>query len=74
MLPDSEYFIELDCFDQDIALNLRPYEDLIGIDNSSHDKYLKVSEILRLHAILHDARGFTYETHKQGPSSSYMLP
>ena len=52
-LAASEYFSELDCFDQVIALKLRPYGGLIGIDNSSIDKYLKVSKILRLHAILH---------------------
>ena len=41
-LAASEYFSELDSFDHDIALKLRPYGGLIGIDNSSLDKYLKV--------------------------------
>ena len=64
-LAASEYFSELDCFDHDIALKLRPYGGLIGIDNSSLDKYLKVSKILRLHAILHDAGGFIYEIYNR---------
>ena len=70
----SEYLSELDCFDHDIALKLRPYGGIIGIDNSSFDKYLKVSKVLRLHAILHDAGGFIYEIYNQGPGCSYMLP
>ena len=72
-LAASEYFSELDCFDHDIALKLRPYGGLIGIDNSSLDKYLKVSKILRLHAILHDAGAFIYEIYNQGPGYFYML-
>ena len=43
-LRASEYFSELDCFDHHIALKLRPYGGLIGIENSSLDKYLKVSK------------------------------
>ena len=73
-LAASEYFSELDCFDHDIALNLRPNGGLIGIDNSSLDKYLKVSKILRLHAFLHDAGGFIFGTYNQGPGYTYMLP
>ena len=73
-LAASEFFSELDSFDHDIALKLRSYGGLIGIDNSSLDKYLKVSKILRLHAILHDAGGFRYEMYNQGPGYSYMLP
>ena len=73
-LAASEYFSEFDCFDHDIALKLRPHGGLIGISNSSLDKYLKVSKILRLHAILHDAGGFIYEIYNQGPGYSCMLP
>ena len=73
-LAASEYFNELDSFDHDFALKLRLYGGLIGIDNSSLDKYLKVSKILGLHANLHDAGGFIYEIYKQGPGYSYMLP
>ena len=73
-LAASEYFSELDSSDHDIALKLRPFGGLIGIDNSSLDKYLKLSKILRLHAILHDAGGFIYEIYNQGPGYSYMLP
>ena len=59
----SQYFLgtclHLDPeIDLDIALKLRPYGGLIGIDNSALDKYFKSFKILRLHAILHDASGF----------------
>ena len=47
--------------DLDIAMKMRPYGGLIGIDNSSLDKYFKSYKILRLHAILHDASGFVFE-------------
>ena len=60
-LAASGNFSELKCFDHDTALMLRPYGGLIGIDNSSLDKYLKRSKILRLHPILHDAGAFLYE-------------
>ena len=73
-LAASEYFSELDCFDHDIALKLRPYGGLIGIDNSSLDKYLKVSKILRLYAILNDAGGFIYDIYNEGPGYSYIFP
>ena len=35
-----------------VAIKLRPYGGLIGIENSSLDKYLSDSKILRMHAIL----------------------
>ena len=60
--------------DLDIALKLRPYGGLIGIDNSSLDKNFKNLKILRLHAILHDASGFVYEYSEKGPGYSYVLP
>ena len=60
--------------DLDIALKLRPYGGLIGIDNSALDKYFKSFKILRLHAILHDASGFVYEYSEKGPRYSYVLP
>ena len=60
--------------DLDIALKLRPYDGLIGIDNSSLDKYFKSYKILRLHAILHDASGFVFEYSEKGPGYSYVLP
>ena len=40
---------------------LKAYAGIIGIDNSSLDKYLKISKSLRLHAILDDAGGFIYK-------------
>ena len=61
-------------FDFDIAMKLRPYRGLIGIDNSSMDRFLKDSKILRLHAILHDAAGYIQEHYEQGPGYAYMLP
>ena len=60
--------------DLDIALKLRPYGGLIGIDNSALDKYFKSFKVLRLHAILHDASGFVYEYSEKGPGYSYVLP
>ena len=66
------------CLDPDInleiVLKLRPYGGLIGIDNSSLDKYLKSYKFLRLHAISHDASGFIAEHSQKGPRHSYVLP
>ena len=56
--------------DLDIALKLRPYGGLIGIDNSALDKYFKSFKILRLH----DASGFVYEYSEKCPGYSYVLP
>ena len=53
-MATSVYFSEIERFDIDIALILRPYGNVIGIDNSSVDKYLKISKVLRLHAVLND--------------------
>ena len=58
----------------EIALKLRPYGGIIGIDNSSLDAYLKSFKVLRLHAILHDASGFIAEYSQKGPGYSYVLP
>ena len=60
--------------DLDNALKIRPYDGLIGIDNSTLDKYFKSYTILRLHAILQDTSGFVFEQSKKGPSYSYGLP
>ena len=60
-------------FDLDLALKFRPHGGLIGIDDSKLYKYLK-NKILRLHAILHDATGFMYETSQKGPAYVYVLP
>ena len=56
-----------------ISIKLRPYCGIFGIDNSSVDKYLKISKFSRLHASLGDTGGFIYEIYNQGPSCSYML-
>ena len=63
-------FNESTDFDFDIAMKLRPYGGLIGMDNSSMDHFLKDSNILRLHAILHDAVRYIQEYNKQGPDCS----
>ena len=68
------FFASPDNLNYDILIKLRPYGGLIGIDNSSLDKYLKNSKILRLHAILHDAAGFIHEFCQQGPPYCYMFP
>ena len=60
--------------DLDIALKLRPYGGLIGIDNSTLDNYIKSYKILRVHAFLHDASGFIFEHSEKGPGYSYILP
>ena len=66
--------VKMKGFEFDIALKLRPYGGIIGMDNSSVDKYLKISKVLRLHAILHDAGGFVFEIYNQGPGYSQMIP
>ena len=58
----------------DVAIKVGPNGGLIGIDNSSLDKYLNDLKILRLHAILHDAAGFVHEVYNTGPTYCYMLP
>ena len=68
------FFVSSDNLNYDILIKLRPYGGLIGIDNSSLDKYLKYSKILRLHAILHDTAGFLQEFYQQGPTYCYMFP
>ena len=62
---------DLNC---DVAVKLEPYGGLTGIDDSSLDKYLKDSKILRLHAILLDAAGFVDEIYNTGRTYCYMLP
>ena len=52
-------------FDFVIAMKLRPYGRLIGIDSSLMDRFLKDSKILRPHAILHDAVGYIQESTKK---------
>lgn len=59
--------------DLEVAIKLRPYGGLIGIDNSRLDKYLKGSKILRLHAVIHDAAGFVWEHSQTGPGYVYAV-
>ena len=44
----SLFFVSSDNLNDDILIKLRPYGGLIGIDNSSLDKYLKNSKTLQL--------------------------
>ena len=53
-------------FVHDISLKLRHHGGLIGIDNSSLDKYLRTSKNLRLHAKLDDAGVFIQELYDLG--------
>ena len=60
--------------DLDIAMKMRPYGGLIGIDNYSLDKYFKSYKFLRLHAIRHNASGFVFDYSEKRPGYSYFLP
>lgn len=57
----------------EVALKLRPYGGLIGMDDSRMDKYLNGSKVLRLHAIIHDAAGFVWDYSKTGPGYVYAV-
>ena len=70
----SLFFVSSDYLNYDTLIKLRPYGDLIGIDNCSLYKYLKISKILHLLAILHNAAGFIHVFYQQGPTYYYMLP
>ena len=43
LATSSLFFVSSDNLNYDIVIKLRPYGGLIGIDNSSLDKYLKDS-------------------------------
>ena len=58
--------------DLDMAMKMRPYGGLIGIDNSSLEKYFKSYNILSLHAILLDPSGFVFEYSKNERDYSYV--
>ena len=49
------------------------YDGLIGIDNSSLDKYSNDFKVLRMHAILHDAAGFVHEVFYTGPKTVRLV-
>ena len=51
----------------DVGKKLKPYGGLIGIDDSSLDKYLNDTKIQSMHAILHDAAGIVDEDYNTGP-------
>ena len=70
----SLFFVSSDNLNYDILIKLRPYGGLLGIDNSSLDKYLKNCKNLRLHAISLNAAGFIHEIYQQVPTNCYMLP
>ena len=54
-------FVSSQNLNYDVLNKLRPYGGLIGIDNSSFNKYLKNSKILQLHAISLDSAGFKHD-------------
>ena len=60
--------------DLHIAMRMRLYGGLIGIDNSSLDKYFNSDKILSLHVIHHEASAFVFEYSDKGPGYSYALP
>ena len=57
----------------DIAKKRRIHGGVIGIDNSSLDKYFKSYITLRLHAILHDGSGFVLENSEKRQGYLYIL-
>ena len=70
----SLIFVSSDNPNYEILIKLRPYSGLIGIDNSSLDKNLKNSKVLRLHAILHNTAGFIHEFYQSGSSIVTYFP
>ena len=60
--------------DFDIAMKMRPHGGLVGIDNSSLNKYFKCYKISRLRAIVHDPSSFVFEYSEKGPGYTYVLP
>ena len=66
----SSQYLDPD-LDLDIAMKMRPYGGLLGIDNSL-DKYFKSYKILL--AILHDASGFVFEYSEKGPGYWNVIP
>ena len=59
--------------DGEIAFKCRPYGGFIGIDNSRLDHLLKRSNVLRLHAALHDGAGFIKGCRNKGPGYGYAF-
>ena len=58
----------------DFILKNRPYDSLIGIDNSSLDKRLKKLKFFKLHALLHNSAGYLQEKINTGHGYTYVLP
>ena len=56
-LATSEDFSKNEGYDYEIALKLRPYGAIFGLENSSVDKYLKTSKFIRLHAAILNGAG-----------------
>ena len=59
-------------FDHDIAVELRPYGGIIGIESSSLDNYFNFFVILILHDLLHEAASFVHEFRENKPGYSYI--
>ena len=67
------FFSSKNDINYDIAIKLRPNGGLIGIDNSSLNKYLNDLIILRLHATLLDAARIVHKVNNTGPTFCHML-
>lgn len=65
------------CLDENISLHEMdqkfPFGGLIGYGDSYLDKFLKMSKVFRLHAILHDAAGAVCLQSGKGPGYCYMI-
>ena len=64
------FFSTTNDINYDVAIKLRPYGGMIGIENFSLDKYLSDSKILQMHAVLHDAAGFVREFYNTVPHTA----
>ena len=50
-----------------------PFGGEIGAGDSLLHNYLKLSKVLRMHAIFHDVHGFTRNVHNVGPGNVYTI-
>ena len=73
-LATCRYFSQPEIFYFGIALKLCANGGLSAIGNFSWEKYLNNSNILRLHAVLHDAGCFIQELYNVGTGYLLMLP
>ena len=50
-----------------------PFGGLIGVDDSRLERIFSFSEIMRMHAVLHDASSFMKRYSNEGPGYIYVL-